>query len=571
LRIFFLFFFLHFACFSGYSQNPMYIPPALKGTTFNLDIKSGSTTFYSGISTPTYGVNGVWMAPTLIFSKGDSVTINVHNRLNTSTTIHWHGLHVPAKYDGGPHQVINKNTTWSPSFVIRNDAGTYWYHPHGQNKTDLHVSKGIAGMIIVRDSIEEALNLPRTYGKDDFPIIIQSKAFDVLSQIAIATNMDTAMFVNGTLKPFLDVPAQVVRLRLLNGSSMRTYNFGLSNNAAFKMIASDDGLLDSSISLNRIRLSPGERVEILVDLGAMKGQTFYLKNFGSELSDGIYGAKNVGKSGDTIPEYHGNFLNGKDYNILQLNVVSSIGSAITTMPSSLLNSKKLDSNSINAHRLFLITADSSNSKAEGPFSINNHKFDMDTINITTYKGNTEIWIWINKTLVAHPIHIHDIHFFILDINGKLPPKSQQGKKDVVLVLPGDTVRFLTKFEDFSDSTTPYMYHCHLLHHEDDGMMGSFLVLPQKKSGIYNFSDNLSVLKLYPNPASEYINLELSQLLTTKADLRLTDMLGRQIINLNTNIIGGHIKADVSNLVQGIYKLAIYYDERLCERMLIISK
>ena len=254
-----------------YAQNVLYIPPLLSGTNFSLTIQSGTKPFYAGYNTPTYGINGTWMAPTLQINKGDSITLNVTNNLNTSTTIHWHGLHVAPQNDGGPHQLINVNTTWSPSFKVRNDAATFWYHPHGINKTDLHVSKGIAGMIIVKDPIESALILPRTYGVDDIPIVVQSKAFDVLTQIAISTEEDTAICVNGTIHPYLNAPSQLIRLRLLNGSSMRSYNFGFTNNKSFKMIASDGGLLDSALTLTRILLSPGERAEIVLDLQGMNG------------------------------------------------------------------------------------------------------------------------------------------------------------------------------------------------------------------------------------------------------------------------------------------------------------
>ena len=118
--------------------------------------------FYPATATPTFGVNGPFLAPTLIVNKGDQVTMHVTNNLNTSTTMHWHGLHVPPQDDGGPHQVIFAGTTWSPDFEIKNNAGTFWYHPHGDRKTDLQVSKGIAGMIIVHDSAEMQLDLPRT-------------------------------------------------------------------------------------------------------------------------------------------------------------------------------------------------------------------------------------------------------------------------------------------------------------------------------------------------------------------------------------------------------------------------
>jgi blue copper oxidase len=539
-----------FGIFNCNAQNSLYIPPALTGTTFNLNIQSGTQAFYSGKNTPTYGINGVWMAPTIIVNKGDIVNLNVHNGLNSFTTIHWHGLHIAPQNDGGPHQIINVGATWSPIFQVKNDAGTYWYHPHGANKTDLHVSKGLAGMFIVRDTVEAALTLPRTYGKDDFPIIVQSKAFDVLQQIAIATDMDTALFVNGTLYPYLNTPAQVVRLRLLNGSSMRTYNFGFTANKSFKMIASDGGLLDSAITLTRIRLSPGERAEVLLDLQSMNGQTIYLKNYGSELPAGIYGAKKVGTSTDTIPEYSTNKLNGADYDILKLTVVASTAGAVTTMPIALAKLIKWNPTSANLTRTFHLNADSINHKAEGPFSIDGHKFSMDTINVTTYKNNIEIWKWVNHTLVAHPIHIHGMHFYILDIDGTPPPAFERGKKDVVLIQPGDSVRFITQFEDFADKTIPYMYHCHLLHHEDDGMMGSFLVLDTTATGIAEIKNKQNDIEIYPNPASFQINIKFKQ--QNKASFTIYNTLGRPIKNYTDCVLQNGCTIDVGDWPQGVY-------------------
>ncbi len=219
-----------------HSQNPLAIPPTLTGTTFNLNIQNGSESYFTGNPTPTYGINGPILGPTLIVNKGDNVTMNVHNTLTVPTTIHWHGLHVSAMNNGGPHDIIASGATWSPNFDIKNDAGTYWYHPHGAGKTELHVMKGIAGMIIVRDNIESALNLPRTYGIDDIPLVVQTKSFDVLNQVYVGDHMDTSIFVNGTIHPYFDAPSQVVRFRLLNGSSMRTFNFGFSNGMTFTQI-----------------------------------------------------------------------------------------------------------------------------------------------------------------------------------------------------------------------------------------------------------------------------------------------------------------------------------------------
>lgn len=493
-----------------FAQNALFIPPTLTGTTFNLNIQNGTTQFYTGINTPTYGINGNILAPTLIVNKWDSVTINVTNNLTgsgNSSTIHWHGLHVPSKYDGGPHQVILQTTTWSPHFQILNSAGTFWYHPHGNNQTDRQVSKGIAGMIIVKDSIESALTLPRTYGIDDFPLIVQSKAFDILNQIAISTEEDTAVCVNATMHPYLNAPAQVIRLRLLNGSSMRTYNFGFTANHPFEMIASDGGLLDSAITLTRIRLSPGERAEILLDLQGEQGDTIFLNSFSSEMPNGIYGAATVtGMMGGIIPDYNLNPLNGADFGILQLNIVAQTGSPVTTTPTTLTTNVPWTGYTVS--RNFNLAPDtmmSATGQVAGPFNINGVHFDMNTINVTTYLNNTEKWRVTNQTGIAHPFHIHDMHFYLLNVNGGAVPNYEQGKKDVVLVMPQQYVEFVTKFEDFADDSIPFMYHCHLLHHEDDGMMGSFRVIDTTTStGISEIEKNNFVV--FPNPVSETLNI-----------------------------------------------------------------
>jgi bilirubin oxidase len=173
------------------AQNPLVITPALTGTNFNLTVQSGTKTFYGSTPTPTYGINGAFLSPTIIVNKGDSITLNVINNLPVKTTMHWHGLHVAPSNDGGPHQSIAAGTTWSPSFEILNNAGTFWYHPHGEGQTEQQVSKGLAGMFIIHDAVEQSLGLPQTYGVDDIPLITQSKAFDLLQQIAIADHMDT--------------------------------------------------------------------------------------------------------------------------------------------------------------------------------------------------------------------------------------------------------------------------------------------------------------------------------------------------------------------------------------------
>jgi blue copper oxidase len=538
------------------AQSPLYIPPAMSGAVFNLTVKASTTQFFKGINTPTYGVNGPLLGPTLVLRKNDIVTLNVTNTLNTSTTMHWHGLHIPAKCDGGPHQIILPGTTWSPSFKVMNDAGTYWYHPHGENKTDIQVSKGIAGMILIKDSFEDKLVLPRSYGVDDFPVIIQTKAFDVLYQVAISTPLDTVLFVNGTRNPYINAPAQYVRLRLLNASSERTYNLGLSDSIAFYQIASDNGLLATPVKLNRLRISNGERAEILIDLSKLKGKTLYLKNFGTELPNGILGSKQVGYGSLQILDYKLNNLNGADYTILQINVIGQTATPVLSMPSKLADIKPYLATEAMVKRTFAFAPEISTTgdSVNGSFTINGHHYSMDTVNTRVNLNDIEIWTLKNNTLIAHPFHIHDTYFYILDINGDSVPPNERGKKDVVLVMPKQSVRFITKFEDYTDSV-PYMYHCHILHHEDDGMMGSFVV--SNKAGIANLGQR-NTIGVYPNPVSgDYANIVFTQIPDQKPIYSISDIFGQNILSGIGRIENSELKINVSKLNRGMFFITVF--------------
>jgi len=551
-------FFLVFGFKICFAQNALFIPLALTGTIFDLNVQQGSKFFYGTQSTPTFGVNGVWMAPTIIVNKGDSIKLNVTNNLSVKTTMHWHGLHVAAYNDGGPHQIINPTKTWNPSFKIRNNAATFWYHPHGLNQTEQQVSKGIAGFFIVKDSAENTLSLPRTYGVDDIPLNFQTRSFDVLQQIAIATDMDTAIFVNGTLQAFFNAPSQVVRFRLLNGSSLRTYNFGLSNGQAFYQIATDGGMKDTSLELTRLQLSPGERAEILINFSGMTGQTIYMKSFASELSTGIYGADSVGNAVNEIHEYEENTLNGTDFNLLKLIIVMQTANPVKSVPVNLIPYVPIHISSATKTRTIvfdtirLLPADIPN-LAEGPFGMNNKSFDMDYVNDTIDFNATEIWKLVNNTLVAHPFHIHDIQFNVIEKNGKPTPKKEEGWKDVVLVMPHDSVKFITKFETFANNIVPYMYHCHLLHHEDDGMMGSFLVIDKTSSaGVSKIQKQ--TFSLFPNPVSENISIQFQNEIQS-AEINVLNVLGETV--LKENIINSkNTSINVADFTNGIYFIQI---------------
>ncbi len=552
-------------CITGnlFAQNPLYIPPALTGTTFNLTVQSGTTPLYPGNPTPTYGINGSFLSPTIVVNKGDFVTLNVINNLNVPTTMHWHGLHVAPENDGGPHQSIAASSTWSPAFEILNNAGTFWYHPHGEGKTELHVGKGLAGLFIIHDPAELALGLPQTYGVDDIPLIVQTKAFDVLNQIAIADHMDTAVFVNGTLNAAHTLPSQVVRMRLLNGSSMRSFYFGFSNNMTFYQIATDGGLVAAPNALTRLLIAPGERSEILVDLSGMNGQTINLMSYGSEMPNGIFGSPSVGSGADTMDMYMDNFLNGADFNLIEFTVGAQTGSPVTTIPAMLVPYAPFNEMDATVNRtlvfdtITLVPGDVPN-RAEGPFGINNTTFHMDSINIIVPLNSTEIWTLKNNTLIAHPFHIHDIQFNVIEKNGTTPPITEQGWKDVVLVMPEDSVKFITRFTTFSNEMVPYMYHCHLLHHEDDGMMGSFLVIDSTAS--VNDLSNEIQLAVFPNPASTHWEIS-GNWENQPIQFELTDAFGRLVYSSDSHYWekGNNILLTNTSLKSGFYFLKVGFE------------
>ncbi|MCB9196031.1 MAG: multicopper oxidase domain-containing protein [Flavobacteriales bacterium] len=510
------------------AQNQLIIPDTLSGQNISLTLQEGTTEFYTGVITETMGANGSLLGPTILLNQGDFVSIEVDNQLQDTTTIHWHGMHVAPENDGGPHSIIPPDSIWNPQFTVMDKAGINWYHPHLHMHTNEHVSKGIAGMIIVRDQEEASLELPRKYGVDDFPIVIQTKGFNSLGQIEWMSELDTTLMVNGTIDPYLDAPAQVVRLRVLNGSSQRVYKLGFSNNMSFQIIGTDGGLLEAPVSLNRYQIAPGQRADILVDLSSILGQNIQLMNYGTEIGNAIYGSIQPGMMAQlTLPGYTSNPLNGSDFQILDINVISATQDPVTSIPSSLAAHVPLLESDANITRNLTFT---SQQNIVGPFMINGAHFDMEVINYTVPLGHIEIWSLTNQTPIAHPFHIHDVQFYILDINGAAPPPELSGLNDVVLVPAGmGNVRFIAVFEDFANETIPYMYHCHMLTHEDKGMMGQFIVSEQAADVKEESKEEILV---YPNPSvNGKIYLDLKQ----PNRLSVSDISGKSIVMKNLKV------------------------------------
>jgi len=536
------------------SYNTLWIPDTLRGTNFNLALKDTFAQIVTtGNQTITGGINGKIWGPTLFFNKGDSVHFNVHNYLNDSTTIHWHGMHLPAVMDGGPHQVIPPGTIWKPYWKVTNNAATYWYHPHLHEMTEKQITSGLGGLIIVRDNVESALALPRKYSVDDIPLVLTDRKFTSLNQFSIAPYGDS-MLVNGTLRAQYNVPAQVVRFRILNGAIERSYNIGFSDNRNFSVITSDGGLLNAPVSVNRYILHAGERIEILVSFVGQLGQSYDLKAFNTALTNSIAG----GETFTTGP--FGSFLNHKDFTMLHVNVVAQTSSPILTIPSTLTTNTLLSAGSAVITRSLTISDSTgvTNPVILGPnaFVLNHKLFNINYINYTVPLNNTEIWQITSSSGFGHPFHIHDVEFNILSVNGVAPTAAQAGWKDVVFI-PAKTgptnsvVKFIAKFDDFADATHPFMFHCHIALHEDEGMMGQFVVTSTNTAiGINEKTKDPKDFFLYPNPANDKLYISFVDPSMVAYYIRITNSVGKTIYMLPRPELSNGL--DISSLSSGIY-------------------
>lgn len=545
---------LFFANSYGQTYNNLWIPDTLSGTQFNLNLKDTFMQMVPGNQTITGGINGKFWGPTLFFQKGDTVHMNVHNQLNDSTTIHWHGFHLPAVMDGGPHQIIPPGTIWQPYWKVTNNAATYWYHPHLHEMTQEQITKGLGGLIIVRDSIESSLALPRTYGVDDIPLVLSDRDINSSNQFTIVPYGDS-LIVNGTLRAQHTIPSQIVRFRILNAAIERSFNIGFSDNRNFSIICSDGGLLNVPVSVNRYVLHAGERIEILVDFGSQIGTSVNLKAYNSTLGNFVAGGENFPNGP------FANYLGHLDFNILHLNVTSPTQNPVNTIPTSLTTNNLIDVSTANTTR-YLTISDSTgvtNPTILGPnaFIINHKLFDINHVEYEVPMNNTEIWQITSSSVFGHPFHIHDVEFNIISVNGVSPVAAQAGWKDVVFI-PGRTgntntvVKFIAKFDDYADSQHPFMYHCHISLHEDEGMMGQFVVTNNVNTPIGKLDEDK--FSLFPNPANDRLFLNFNDPSTQIYYIKIYNMLGKVVYMLPRPRLNNGI--DISELSNGIYSIEI---------------
>ncbi len=448
-------------------DNPVAVPPVLEPRVdadgrkhFDLDLRTGERELLPGKRTETWGVNGDFLGPTIRVRTGDQVAMHVSNHLPESSTLHWHGMRLPARMDGGPHQQIDSGATWSPEWTVKQQAASLWYHPHQHGTTAAHVYRGVSGMFLIDD--ENSALLPHDYGVDDVPLIVQDKRFHDdgrLNGEPVGALLRTVgaeptgilgdhIFVNGTRDPHFTVTATHTRLRILNGSNARIYNLGFTDDRPFQVVGTDSGLLPAPVEASRVVVSPGERIELVV---AMRpGEDTVLRSFPGGIGTGFPDTRLAGAD-DT-------------FDIIQLRAAESLRP--TSVPDSLSVEPPIAPPADAKVRTFDLG---------GQQNINGGLMDLTRIDQVIPAGATEIWE-INAGGPPHSFHIHDVAFRILSVDGQPPPAWQAGRKDTVYLRPGTTVRVAVQFGTDVDEKTPYMYHCHLLLHEDNGMMGQFVIV-----------------------------------------------------------------------------------------------
>ena len=460
------------------------IPALVDGTNaepVSLEIRKGEWSFKPGLKTPTLGISQDYLGPTIRTRQNSELNLHYQNTLSEGVAIHGHGLHVPGEVDGGPQLEMAPGDRWQPALSIVQPAATCWYHSHTHGKTGEQVYRGLAGMIIIDDETSDALALPRDYGIDDLPVIIQDRTFDGKGRLVYSLNdsdedgwLGETVVINGAISPVAKVPAGKVRLRLLNGANARFYIVAFADNRTFYKIASDGGFLTEPVPMTAMEMSPGERCEIVVDLAdgsSAELLTLFEDEFEDEEGTVSHLLDRFVRSGKPKPQAS-----------LFLAVDETLPAHTAPLPEKLATIIRPKETEIMRTREFVLSMDDGGSGDHGKhgdhalmdMTINGAAMDMKVINEQVRRGVWERWR-IRSDQGAHPFHVHGCSFLIEHMEGEAAPPDQRGWKDMVVLDDDDWSEIVVRFDHLATKQHPYMYHCHILEHEDRGMMGQFTV------------------------------------------------------------------------------------------------
>ena len=440
-------------------------------------------TLVDGPANTLSSINNSYPGPLIRLSRGQRVRATLENRLPEDTTVHWHGLHVPPDVDGQPRLPIKPGEDMAVTFDVRDRAGLYWYHPHPHGPDGGRVGfqsyAGLAGPLVIEDDIERELNLPG--GEQELILILQDRSFAGDNALRYIDGMGAMMarmqgflgervLVNGRPPQTRDVATRPYRLRILNGSNARIYKLAWSDGRPVTVIGTDGGLLAKPQRLAYVTLAPAQRVDVWLDLsGAQVGER--LRLISDAYQTGMMGGMGAMMGRSALPA-------GARFDLLGLRVTDRVRDGRPLPPD-------LDSTPV----LPAVTSDTPIRRFElgmrmmRGFFINGRQFEGATVadDEVVRLGQTEIWEFVNDTMMPHPMHVHGLQFAVIerrrmtDIRGWSGLASgllDAGLLDTVLVMPGERVRIVLTFTDFEGL---YLYHCHNMEHEDSGMMRYYRV------------------------------------------------------------------------------------------------
>lgn len=417
---------------------------------------------------------------TLRVREGEVVRLRFTNNLSEITNLHLHGLHVPPSVDDPLAEVYPGESRLYEFTVPRGSAGTYWYHPHVHGKVAEQLYAGLLGLIVVEGPLDA---MPELKGAEEHVLVLKDFDFAFAGdRVAPFTHMDwmngkegNLLTVNGAIRPILRAQKATLRLRLLNASNARYYRLALENHPLY-LIASDGGFLEKPVELSELLLAPGERAEVLVrmsrsgnyqlqalsyDRGAMMPHSGMMGDQGMGQRMGIMDHGGMGGMGDT--GMVGSIM-GMGATRLEtlLTVVAPASPKPLPLPASLVPIERLEPAKAAATRRLVL----GERMMQAEFFINNRMFDPNRVDIRAKLGSLEVWELVNKTDMDHPFHLHTYPFQVLSRNGRAAP--YRAWKDTVNLKKNDVVRIGIPFREFTGTT---VYHCHIVEHEDRGMMG----------------------------------------------------------------------------------------------------
>jgi FtsP/CotA-like multicopper oxidase with cupredoxin domain len=420
-----------------------------KTVEVNLTAAVARVAYKPGLYTEVFAYNGHVPGPTLDVREGDKVIVHFRNNLPEPTTVHWHGIHLPFDSDGSPFQPIMPGESHDYEFTVRpGTAGTYWYHPHPDRRAGYAIGKGLFGAIIVR-----AANDPLPATMTEKLLILADNRFlpDGAIDFPDSTSDRGAvdeengregpmLFVNGQMNPTLTIRSgEVQRWRVINASAGRIYRLALTGHT-FVHVGSDGGLFEKPVEEREILLTTGERVELLVRGTDAPGGRSVLE----DLPYDRYMSQTRPKDWQDT------------HDLLTLETTSEPPTTPIPIPATLRKIPALDTAKATAVRTVVFS--------QG--LINGKTMDMSRVDVSTRVGATEIWDIENVVGMDHPFHLHGFQFQVLDRNGV--PEPYRSWKDMLNIPKHSSARIIVRYDDYPGK---WMFHCHILDHEDHGMMG----------------------------------------------------------------------------------------------------